>query len=516
MLKTRLQYALYCGSLCVLGILWDLFVLSRLPTYEIFASGDGGVKALLVKQFARGDWGTHLLLPGPDWVQALWRQGLHPIEPPFAYPDGSNFTLGFSANFPALSVPGYVLLGGFGLYVVPILSLVLLWILFYRTLRTLEIPPHLSVAFLAMLIFSTHLTLYGAMFWEHTLGTLLAFFGVAFIATIDTNGWNTRRAVLYGGLCGLGTMIRPEILSLIATLGVLSLASWREPRRALYFAFIAGMISGTAAFFLSNVVLYGGPLGAHGTQMEIQTWMERLLLALANAKGLVRGLIEHAPYIGFALIALPIVLRRTRIMKTRALHRLLWAVFGFLFLIPFVVPNAGGLQYGPRYLLIITPAIVLICAILTTELMVTKLNIVRRGLIGLLVLLAITGIGINGYRETFRLIDHYTNDEASAPLAIRDSGTTIIAINKSSIAQQLMGAVPEKSFFLTTTGADLETLAHAAQAFGENAFLFIEYHSQRPEPGLYQPDLMYHPKLKLTMIGIYGMFKIYKVTLTAT
>jgi len=106
---------------------------------EVFYSGDGGMKALLAKQFARGDWHADLRLPADPWVEALWRDGLYPFGPPFVYADGERWLVQYPVPFMALSAPFYRWFGFRGLTIVPLLGLWLAWLSTALLLRRLHL-----------------------------------------------------------------------------------------------------------------------------------------------------------------------------------------------------------------------------------------------------------------------------------------------------------------------------------------------------------------------------------------
>ena len=143
----------------VLGVILSLYLLYHVRD-EVFFSGDGGVKALLVKQYCRGEFSDALKLTSETWVEQTWRKGLYPFGPPFVYDLPRGHVVAFPLLFPIISTPFYALLGFRGLYVIPTLSLWILWIRFVSVARHLNLSPRIIAVSLTLLVDDDALTLH--------------------------------------------------------------------------------------------------------------------------------------------------------------------------------------------------------------------------------------------------------------------------------------------------------------------------------------------------------------------
>src|SRR5262245_29686787 len=77
-------------------------------------TGDGDLKQLMVSRLASGSFDVDL--PAEPWVRELWDAGLFPLRDPFVYVVGGRHLPVFPPLFPALSVPGWLLAGPRGLF----------------------------------------------------------------------------------------------------------------------------------------------------------------------------------------------------------------------------------------------------------------------------------------------------------------------------------------------------------------------------------------------------------------
>jgi hypothetical protein len=175
-------------AIILVGVLFSLYLQLQIPA-EVFFSGDAGLKVLLTKQFASGNFKFYLDLPVESWVHNLWASGIYPFEPPFAYNIDNRYYIQYPFTFPLISAPFYTLFGWRGLYIVPLVSLWLIWWRFYIVCRCLHLGSTSIFIGLATLIFASPLTLYGAMFWEHTIAVAIAFYGLSIISIVPPKSY---------------------------------------------------------------------------------------------------------------------------------------------------------------------------------------------------------------------------------------------------------------------------------------------------------------------------------------
>jgi hypothetical protein len=474
-----------CLVIGAAGLAWIAAAAAGMNGGEVFFSGDGGLKALLVKQFARGVWDVHLHLAGPAWAQALWRQGLFPFAPPFAYPDHAGYVVSFPFAFAVLAAPFYWAFGVLGLYAIPILALVVFWGLFGRTLTVMAVPPRAGVGVFFLLVFASYVSFYGAVFWEHTLGLLLAFPGLAYLATAENRGWTPRRAVACGLVCGLGFAVRSETLCLVAALAVIGLASWRRDRRAAHLGLVGGLIAGVAIVLALNWAVYGLPLGAHALQMRDPGALDRgedKVSVGHIAAALGGNFLLYNPVCAFVLLALALLPAGA---DRRRLRRLLAVMALVLAMVPWIVPNSGGLQHGPRYLLQVAPALYLAAAILLAQTLALGRGWRKTVLLGCLALSGLGGIGLNAIEATVVL--HRSEQARTAPLRqLTVDPTPIVAVDDTVIAQEMEAAMRDRLFFLADTAQRRTALIKAATANGARDLLYV-----RPAQGAPSPDILW-------------------------
>src|SRR6476646_7760015 len=120
------------------GILFSLYLQSLIPN-DVFYSGDGGLKALLAKQFSAGNFYFDLRLPTNTWIQSLWDAGLYPFRPPFVYNVENRYFITFPFTFPLITAPFQAIAGFRGLYIIPLVSTWALWFSFYAACQRLKL-----------------------------------------------------------------------------------------------------------------------------------------------------------------------------------------------------------------------------------------------------------------------------------------------------------------------------------------------------------------------------------------
>ncbi|MBW2206937.1 MAG: hypothetical protein JRG79_08490, partial [Deltaproteobacteria bacterium] len=249
--------------LLVAGVLFTLSLqFSRYD--EVFFTGDGGVKTLMVRQFATGMWQADLQLRADPWIRELWGRGLYPFGPHFVYEIEGRHYIQYPLLFPVLTAPFYKWFGFRGLTVLPLAGVWAVWAVFLLLCRRRRIES-VSTAFgLAGLIFASALTLYSAMFSEHTLAVALSFAGLTLALPQMGRGTTQRDLLIAGLLLGFSVWLRPE--SGIFVMGAMAALWWIGVRlRHLVSLGIAASVP-MALYIATNQWLFGRPLGLHGMQ----------------------------------------------------------------------------------------------------------------------------------------------------------------------------------------------------------------------------------------------------------
>jgi hypothetical protein len=368
------------------GIAWWWTLVSSIGG-EVFYSGDGGLKALMVRQLLDGRAVPWLALDAPPWLEALWAEGTYPFHTPFVHElDGRTYP-SFEWPFAVVSAPGYALFGHAGLHVVPALAVLATWARFARLLGALRVGLLAKGLSLAVLVFATPLTFYGATFWEHSLAVALAFAGYADLASSELDR-RTPRAVRAGVLLGLAVFFRPEAgaFAAAALLAHASLPGWRASLAS------GGAFALVVSLYLAmNRALYGTWLGAHGIEAlgDDSNALARVSNALELADALHELWMRYLPVTWVALLLGGVALgvRGAHGCVVRRAFLTLALAFAATAL---VAPNAGGMQIGPRYLLALVPVLVVVIA-LGLDRLSTAPRAAR--LVAVLALVAVAGLG---------------------------------------------------------------------------------------------------------------------------
>lgn len=520
-----------------------LFTLS-LQTYTqggVFFSGDGGLKALLAQQFAQGDWHFDLRLPAPDWVIELWKQGLYPFTPPYVYKQFHHYFITFPFPFPALTALFYRVLGYRGLYVIPLLALWLIWIRFFQIGQYLRWRADVLAVMLSILIFASPLTLYGAMYWEHTLSVSLAFWGITIVLWPKGNAITHVQALLSGGLIGLAVWFRSEFICLAAIVGGIAFWQCISLKIKLFRLpilhnkgpiFMGGLMFSMLTFFGLNQIIYGHFLGIHALQVvEESSVSQQLSQAVANYRQLLIALVQYFPFTLWALV-ITVTVRFSGRRNLRQPVMTTWLiVLLFALAVPLIIPpGAGGKQWGARFYLILIPLITLIGGVYLNQMLSQRRSWQHYLVVSGLTIVCLAGAYLNVYNGTVvSYRDRNTNSTslrhnyqpiAPAISAINRHSSPYIAMSHQFVAQQLWPAMPDKTFFLTESTSDVRQLAEGLYQQGKAEFLYICYpHRPCPTPEEPAENLEVISKntplqLKFSSIGTVGKYPLYDVTIT--
>ncbi|MBW4486344.1 MAG: hypothetical protein KME12_01000 [Trichocoleus desertorum ATA4-8-CV12] len=508
-----------------IGILFSLCLQALVPN-DVFYSGDGGLKALLAKQFSAGNFHFDLRLPVNTWIQSLWDIGLYPFRPPFVYNVENRYFVTFPFTFPLVTAPFHALLGFRGLYVVPLVSTWVLWFSFYLACQRLKLGKISTSIALVVLIFTAPLSLYSAMYWEHTLAVALAFQGLALALVPPVKGLSTRDAIFSGALIGLAVWFRPEFLCLVGIMLVWLVATQTKQLKKFNFvgqkaiAIAVSMMLSVAIFFGINLLVYQHPLGIHSVQIvEEFTLSQRLRTALDNLKQLLFSLTYYFPVVFFSLIYTCLAFLGGKLKLTPKMQVILLISILFVLAVPLIVPaGAGGKQWGPRFLLITVPLIALLVAMQLKSLMQTHQRNLQLAFMGLLAVFGLVGLYINIFLGTVDLARNYQLT-VPAVAGLRSQPSSIIAMSHEYVAQALAPSLPEKAFFLTEANQDVKQLSTTLLSQGYQKFLYVCYpYRDCNTPKASLDDLKFsHSNQPFTMqfsdLGKFGKYPIYEVSI---
>lgn len=496
------------------GILFLLYLQLLIPA-EVFYSGDAGLKALLSKQFCAGEFHLDLRVPADPWVYDLWERGLYPFGPPFVYDISNRHYLAFPFVFPMLSAPFYALFGFRGLYVIPLVSTWLLWFAFLLVCRWMGLGSISTSLALATLIFSSPLSMYSAMYWEHTLAVLLAFGGVTVSLAPPSRRASRRWAILGGIVAGLSVWLRPELVCLSGIIAVMIYASFKlrsvfEERTA----FVVSMLATIALFWGFNMVVYHHPLGAHSFQVLEGFWLHRRVTrSFRIFESLSVDLFSYFPIAFFPLAGILVSLGSRRVRLASSTKILLWTCALFVPLAALMLPNDGGKQWGPRYLLILMPIISLLAALMLNATLKSSKAGWRYAGSALFLLLFILGTYRNTYLGTVSLRDDYRERVLPALDLVQQHESRVVAVAHQWISQELEAAFEQKTFFRVQEREDLAMLGAALFDQGHRGFLYLTLDYQERPTDLHFLSDDRHLMIKFAELGQYGSYLIYEAAI---
>lgn len=524
------------------GILFTLYLQFQIPE-GVFYSGDAGLKALLAKQLSGGQFRFDLAPPSISWVQNLWKNDFYPFKQPFVYFLNNRYYITFPYTFPLVTAPFYSLFGYAGLYIIPLVSTWALWWSFYRTCRRLKFSILSTSIALAILIFASHLTVYSAMYWEHTLAVALAFYGFSTLLIPGTiQGISKKDAVLSGISIGLSVWFRPEFLCLVAILLALVyfvslsnlkfLKSWQVGK--LHYLtknreiFVASMLVTIGIFFLTNKLIYNHPLGIHAIQVvEQQTLPQRLAVAWNNFRELLLDrnssvfLFKYLPIAVLPLLYLPISFIAKKQVKLNIKLAITYLIcFLFIVGVSLMVPaGAGGKQWGPRFLLILVP-IITILAIQELQLILRKAQPgLKYSCLFAVALMFVFGLHQNTFLGTANLVKNYQGILPAIQFLDKEPNQ-FIGMSHEYVAQVLEpGIKQDKIFFRAEDSPKLVQLGKTLAAQGQQTFIYVCYPFRPCTPPKDKPENLKFTQgnqsftIKLSKLGVFGRYPIYKAAI---
>ena len=531
-MKIKVQLPLL---IIVAGVLFTLYLQTQIPP-DVYFSGDAGLKALLAQQLST-DFRFDLIPPSAEWVRTLWERGLYPYEEPFVYNVANRYYITFPYTFPLVTAPFYGLFGYRGLYAVPLIAVWVTWCVFYWVCRRLQLNSAYTSVALVMLIFASPLTLYSAMYWEHTLAVSLAFSGLALLFPVSKS---TAKAIISGCLIGLSVWFRPEFLCMAALISIIVYLVPRSlvKRRTLgqifrldnfinrtKFSFVASLFTTIGLFFIFNKLIYGYFLGIHAIQVVEETVLtQKLQNTINNFEGLQIALFRFFPIVYFAIFFLILyLLNKKNIRSTFSLAIIYLSCFLFISGVSFLVPPGtagsipGGKQWGPRFILILVPVISLLVVKEFAYISKKAAPVYKYISIPLISLLLSVGI----YRNTYLGTDYIQqNYQGIAPVVqfLNQSSAQAIAVSHQFVAQALEPSVQQKWFFKVEDRQDLVQLGAALVEQGKQSFLYLCYpyrSCELPKAASETEFIQNNQKftIQLSHQGEVGKYPIYKASI---
>jgi hypothetical protein len=484
-----------------------LFFQTRADVYYL---SDGGLKYLMVRQFSAGDLSVHLTDRKPPWVQAAWNDGLYPSEPPFVAAKAGRRLIGYPFLFPLLSAPFYLLFGFRGLYVLPTLALMIAWWRFVRLLEGMRFPPSTIALCSLCFMLGSPMVLFGAMFWEHTLAVACVLVGLE-VALLGLPVASKAAAAALGVGFGLSVWFRPE--AFIAALPILAVLGLRlvgdRARPAPLLAFVAGASASILLFIVSNLLLYGLPFGVHGQHLPTGVSVyQKLYFAGLLARHIAVWTWRSFPIAFLILAVSPLVLvARRREPSVVLLTVYVWMFFAAM---PFFLPGPGGKMWGPRWLYVIFPALVVLGAYQLEAVRAIGRR-VRPAYRLLFAGLLAYGIAWNSIWGGLSLVDDYSNRVRPALERLRQTKPEAVAVTHQVIGQELAALYHDTNFFLVKDGYHADRLNEALALQDVCAYALL---TQGSAPGWAAGAGNGRSATRISAAGRYGSYAFFDVTIS--
>jgi hypothetical protein len=438
----------------------------------IFYAGDQALKSLEVKQIAEGYGFKYLHVTQPDWVCALWKAGYSPLKPPFFYPSQNGYMIVYPPLFQIVSAFFYSRLGSAGLYILPLVCTFLLLGWTAWLLKSSGIKPFSIALGIFILVFCSPLIVYGTMFWEHLPAVLLLFAGLAFIVRPPRKIW---AAAGLGLVTGLAIWLRPEALMMNFLYCLAVAFLYLRERKPVYLAFLVTVALSILPWMAFNVAVYGSIFGIHAKQVFVDHNPDTRMSLSNGLRNLYRLNYLSVRNFSFLALLVPIVWRLVRRRETDDLRPWLLSAIIILYslITPFVLPNDGVVQWGPRYFLAIIPIMVIVLVLVEK-----KWNILAHWSMPIWLTLYIVVGGWNSfYHNThgaYKELSWRYNERLEPTYnLIKQSAGNVIIVSRSYMMYDF-GYLFDKNIFFAESGDDsLRRLLPELKSHGVRQFIYI-------------------------------------------
>jgi hypothetical protein len=487
------------------GVAYLFFLLSSQQN-NVFYSGDAGMKFMAIKQICASEDFRYITDTHARWVNDIWAQGYFPFKEPFVVPSAKGYVFLYPPAFQFISSFFYGKFGYKGLYIIPFISLLLLWYWFIRTALKLSFSTKETAAIFFLLAFCSPLSFYGVVYWEHTLAILLEFSTLYFILCKPRQPW---LGAVLGIMSGLTAWLRPECMLInILLAGSLAVIDLRRLTLA-HWLFAIGLSVGTASFLIFNKVEYGYFFGIHGLQvLENNSYYNKRNQA-SNIFRINLLLIEYFPAV---LLLVPVVfawLVYKYPLKKLTIAFIIVCLAYCLFSL-YMLPNdgsVGGKQWGPRYFLPVIPIIILILADVYAQWKSMAIGIRYRRFFAISAILTFgSGFIVNTFVEAVTHYNENLNRVHPALSFVQQDPGNVIVVNAHFVTMELASTFREKDFFLAEDTATFNRLLPLLQQQGVDHFIYI---NEAGLPNGFAQVLSAH-RVKLQNIGSYkiGIFPL--------
>jgi hypothetical protein len=455
------------------------------------------MKFLVIKQINAHQGFKYLDLTQPQWVHEIWNKGFFPMKEPFVYSTPKGYLIAFPPAFQIMSAFMYERWGYRGLYVIPLLSILILWAWIFNLLKKRNISELNMAVAMFILMFCSPLTIYGTMYWEHMPTVLLLFAGAVFI--LDKTESIVTAAIL-GLLTGLAIWLRPEALLLdILYVEIIFWIQLKQTQRLSNWVFISFLFIPVFFFFVFNKIEFNSFFGVHGYQVLNTTALSRIIRSLKNLLMINWLLVKYFPFVLLVIPAWFIVFKRGSQNDLR-IKGLLLLIPVFCLVCPFFLPNYGGGQWGPRYFLPLIPLIVILIALIFDKKEEFKMSDYRRPGTALLAVF----IGYSFYLNSVQGGGHelyWSNYNRLKPVLtyVESKQDSIVVVNSEHIPMEMGAIFKEKYFMLAERQGSFDSLVTYLKKREGTRFIYIS--EEDVSPGL--PNLMNGQRKDLVKKGHY-------------
>jgi hypothetical protein len=457
----------------------------------IFYAGDQALKALQVKQIAAGYGFKYLHLGQPDWVKSIWNAGFFPLRPPFFYPSTQGYLIVYPPLFQLITAFFYAHFGSPGLYILPTLCTLILLAWTVQLLKRCGMTPLRIALAIVILVFCSPLMLYGVMFWEHLPAVLLSFAGLSFIAVPPAKVWV---AAALGILSGLAVWLRPEILVMVLLYSVAVAILFLRDRSAIYIAFGIGVALAILPWFAFNQLEYGSLFGIHGQQVLQDNNPDSQMNWHNGWRNFTSINDISLRHFWFLLFLLPLLYYAIR-HKDPDLRPVLLASIVILYslLTPFILPNDGIIQWGPRYFLAIIPVTLVALFLAAKQWDVNTRRPIPVWLTLLILVAGLASLYQNTHGGGFKELRWRYNTRLTDTYRLLNSKPGNVVIVSPHFAAYEFGYLFDQNYFFAASGDDsLRRLLPLLKSHGVHQFIFIYNPRTRTLPPMLEDSTTRH------------------------
>jgi hypothetical protein len=512
-------------------VFFVFYFLAVLKPTGIFWSLDEGGKWIYMENVLRtGNPRAPLIYPGQSLDSDLESVALY-----YYARTGRHLFTWWPVGLSLITLPFYRVMGWAGLFLLPALAGAIIVYFSGKITETLSHHSKNTVRVIAIIVaFATPVAFYSTTFWEHTLSVACVL--ITLYCLLVSMERTTHVALVVGGVAGsLATFFRLESGLIILGMGLtFFIFEWK---RAIPFA-ISGLVT-TSAWVVGNMWITGHPFSSSMESIQAGSsfialksvglrfvsyalfnsptigafdlgdkllFFATLLAVMGFILGLYRrtimlsviasaGVTAICGYVllqpslyrsvhGFVLIS-PFVLMSSWVIGAQAwrANKKFWTICGvgvFVFMVGYIMRawvSAGGLQWGPRYMLALYP-IMVIAGVVGIQKIVLQVSARQKTLVLAAASLAVlVGIGFEtrGYITMYLTMDLYEKSAAT----LRTLKNQVIKTECTWMPMVIPDLYWNGNIF---TNTDSEMWVKNVRKRGLDSYLFVKMYSCDTDP----------------------------------